>query len=225
MLNNIFDATIFLRNMQNRPFYIVHSTLDDLRPVEQARVIIDSIKQFDKNIIYKEFYGYKHFDKHLQIDMPSSDTFMHNTVRNPFAKEVYWESNNARENGFDWITVDSFDLNMPKAPWQNYINVKAYDKINKRWFGFPYFQESEGYAIKGTYDANIFAIQCARVKQFTLLISDKMVDISRPVEIYVNGVLNYKQKIGIDKRWLSAIFEKNHDRQALWLNKVEITVD
>src|SRR5689334_2541305 len=69
MLTNIGATDIFLKNTQNRPYYVVHSDLDDIRPIQQTRKIMQILQDsIGNNINYKEYKGYKHFDKHLTLD-------------------------------------------------------------------------------------------------------------------------------------------------------------
>ena len=70
MMNNIFARNFYIRNILNSPLYIVHSDLDQLRRIATTRRVVDSLKQIGGNIIYKEYIGYQHYDKHLDKDLP-----------------------------------------------------------------------------------------------------------------------------------------------------------
>lgn len=224
MLTNLQANNIYLKNVENRAFYIVHSDLDDLRPIQQAREIIKLIKSFDSssNINYKEYIGYKHYDKHLQIDLPMANQFMLKTSRNPASTNIYWESNNNFNNQCDWIKVNSFDLTLPKAIWHDEIKMNSYNKKDKRWETFPYYSNDEGYAIKGSYLNNTFTIKSSRIKEFEILISDKMVDLNKPIKVYVNGKLIFNKKVAANKNYIIKTFECNFDREAVWLNSIKI---
>ena len=63
---NSYD--LYLRNTVNRPLYIVHSDLDDLRPIQQTGLIIKILDSLKSPVLYKEYTGYQHYDKHLQKD-------------------------------------------------------------------------------------------------------------------------------------------------------------
>jgi predicted esterase len=222
LLSNLNANNIYLRNAKNRPMYIVHSDLDDIRPIEQTKAIVDIIKETDTSIVYKEYKGYKHFDKHLSLDLPFANKFILHTIRNPYSKNKYLESNNYIDNQCDWLKVDSFDLNLPKAEWQVDRHIDLFNKINKKWEKIPYYQNTEGYAIKGKYDDNIFKIESSRVKTFEILISNQMVDLKKPIAVYVNGELVYKKKVIPNKEYIANSFEANFDRQVIWVNSIKI---
>ncbi|WDF53357.1 hypothetical protein [Mucilaginibacter sp. KACC 22063] len=93
MFNILFTNNIFLKNVINRPLYEAHSDKDDLRPVEQNRVIINLLDSLGTNITYKEYKGYTHEDKHLQTDFTNSLKFIDSTTRNPYRHNIYWETN------------------------------------------------------------------------------------------------------------------------------------
>jgi len=226
MLNNIGAHNIYLKNTVNRPFYIVHSDLDDIRPILQTRKIAAILKDsVGADIRYKEYTGYKHFDKHLQMDLPNAAQFMAQTIRDPFHRKLYWEANNNLDNTCDWIKVDSFDLSAPKASWHKGFDIKTYNKIAKRWENFQYYLMNEdGYAVSAKYHDNIFEVEVSRVREFEIYISDKMVDIHKPVKVIVNGKPLFDKKMSPDKNFMIKNFEENFDRQAIWINRVKIVV-
>jgi predicted esterase len=222
LLANLNATNIYLRNAKNRPMYIVHSDLDDIRPIEQTKAIVDIIKETDTSIVYKEYKGYKHFDKHLILDLPFANKFMLQTIRNPYSKNKYLESNNYIDNQCDWLKVDSFDLNLPKSEWQVDLNINIFNKNNKQWVDHPYYLNSGGYAIKGDYNNNIFKIETSRVKNFEILISNRMVDINKPISVYVNGKLEYNKIVKPNKKYIMNSFETNFDREVIWVNSIKI---
>lgn len=221
MLTNFYD-NIYLANLQNRQLYIVHSDLDDIRPIQQTSKIIDFMKTQYPTISYKVYKGYKHFDKHLTIDLPFANKFILSTERNPFPGNVYWESSNLQNNGCDWLWVNGFDLNLPKADWQREFNFNSYDKIDKIWRNLDYYPNGEGYAIKGNYTHNVFNIESSRVTDIEIYISQEMVDLSIPVKVFINKKLMFNKIIIPNKNFMIDSFEKNFDRKALWVSSIKI---
>lgn len=86
MLTNFRNYDIYLRNTANRPLYVVHSDLDDLRPIQQARSIMKILDSLNSPVLYKEYIGYQHYDKHLQIDLPYSNEWIKGISRSSFQK-------------------------------------------------------------------------------------------------------------------------------------------
>jgi len=195
MLLNFF-SNIYLANTQNSNLYIVHSDLDDRRPIQQTRKVVEFLKARYNTIRYKEYKGYKHFDKHLIIDLPFANKFILSTKRNPFPTHIYKESNNLQNDQCDWLRVNAFDLNLPKANWQTDFNFDSYDKIDKSWRPLQYYVNEEGYAIKANYHDNIFTIESSRATKMEIYISEQMVDLSKAVKIFVNTKLVFNKLIG-----------------------------
>jgi predicted esterase len=222
-LTNLNANNIYLYNVANRPLYIVHSSLDDIRPLMQTKVIAEQLKKINNKIIFKEYAGYQHFDKHLSLDLPFVNKFMLQTKRDPFNSEIYWESNNSIDNQCDWLKVNKFNPSLPKAIWHDEINFKVYNKIDKTWHdhGTHYYNDPS-YAIKGKFDSNSFTIETSRVREFEILISEKMVNLSKPVKVVVNGKIIYNKTVKASKGFIVKNFEDNFDRQAIWLNSIKL---
>jgi hypothetical protein len=226
MLNNLFARDFFIRNIQNRPLYIVHSDLDDLRPIQQTRVMIDSLLKFDSIILYKEYIGYQHFDKHLEKDLPYACVFIKNISRNTFRSHIYWETEqDSPYNTIDWIKVDTLNISLPSATWHNSLNFKSYDKRNKQWMDFPYYNRlNKSAAVKVTYNNNTFNVETSGVEQIELLISPVMVNLEEPVVVILNRKQEFKGKVKMDKGFIIDGFKKTFDREAIWVNSIKVKV-
>lgn len=225
LLNNIYARDFYIRNIQNRPVYIVHSDLDDIRPIQQARVIIDALKKFDNTLQYKEYIGYQHEDKHLEKDADFSISFIKGLSRNPFKANIYWETDKTDlYNTCDWLRVTGIDTTLKKADWHTSFNFDSYNKRTKEWMKqFPYYYHlNNSSAVKAHYAGNVFSIETSEVTEIELLISPTMVDLTKPVTVNVNGKQVYFGKIPADKVFVLKEFDKNFDRQALWVNSVKI---
>jgi len=73
LLANLKTTNNYVANIQNFPTYIVHSDLDNLRPVEQITAIVDSLKKLGAKMHYEIYHGYKHVDDHLRLDIHALD--------------------------------------------------------------------------------------------------------------------------------------------------------
>ncbi|TSD67889.1 hypothetical protein FFF34_011025 [Inquilinus sp. KBS0705] len=228
MLENLFARDFYIRNIQNRPFYVVHSDLDDLRPIQQARIIIDSLKTIDQNVFYKEYIGYQHFDKHLDKDVPLACIFMKGIKRTLFHSSVYWEAQRSDiYNSCDWLKLITIDTATKAANWHVPFTTKAYDKRHKTWLEnrVQYGYVKKGAAVKASYRDNTFTLQTSRVGEVELLISPIMVDLEKPVIVIANGKQVFSGKVKADKNYLLNNFKKTIDRHTLWVNAIKVKVD
>jgi len=224
MLTNLKATNIYPANMQNCPTYIVHSDLDDLRAVQQTTAIVDRLKELGAPIEYKVYNGYKHFDNHLKIDLPFANKFILQKTRNPFPAKLYWEAGNAVDDRCFWLKVDSFDLKLPRAKWQEEINFKTYLRPTRTWANFNYYMTAPGYVIKASYLDNTFTVNTSKILSFEILISEKMVDLNQNIKVILNGNLVFDKKIKPNKRFILSSFEQNADRTCIWVNSIKLTV-
>lgn len=218
MLTNIFARDFYIRNIANKPFYEVHSDLDNLRPIVDIRNIINGLKNFDDTIHYREYAGYKHEDKHLQLDQENALAFMKGLSRNAAPSKVYWETLSEEYGKNSWLEVNQIDTNI-RAAWYKTFNVKHTGKYS---FLDYYGGLLPGAAVKGNYKDNVFDLQTSGVRQLHIRISPAMVDLNKPLTVIVNGQQLFKGKVAMDKTYLLSNFEKNADRKLLWVNAINI---
>ncbi len=212
---------VYLRNMKNKPFYLVHSDLDDLRPIQQTRLQIKALDSLKVPITYKEYLGYKHEDKHLSLDSKNSKLFIQSVVRNPYPKVLYWESDNDLFNQIDWLKIKSLRVEDESKIWQSNINQKSYDRINKKSFDFDYYSyKNKSGAVIAEFRNNAFRIKTSRVEEIELLISPVMVDLKKPVVVVINGKVVFDKKMGADKDYILNEFASSHDRKCFWVNSL-----
>jgi len=225
MLTTIFSHDTYLRNTLNRPLYVVHSDLDDLRPIQQARLILKILDSLNSPVLYKEYFGYQHYDKHLKMDLPYSYEWMKGITRNPFLKDITWELSDSTNNICNWLAVVQFDTTLNNASWQSELNTKVYNKIDKKYYDFPYYRLNKSAVIHASYNNNIFDIQTSRIKEVKLLISPVMVNLQNPVIVKINGKEVFKDKVTADKIFLINTFSSTFDRKALWVTSINVKVN
>ncbi|MEO7213960.1 hypothetical protein [Mucilaginibacter sp.] len=228
MLTNLFAKDYYIRNIQNRPTYLVHSDLDDLRPMLMTHAIVDSLLKTDRQLLYKEYIGYEHFDKHLNKDVPYACLFMSGTTRNPFSNNIYWETyQSGPYAACDWLSLSTIDTAATPAAWHKPLNIPSYDKRTKEWHSdrsyYSYLFKSA--ATKALYSNNIFSLQTSGVKEIELLISPVMVNSESPVIVNINGKQAFSGKIKADKTFMLDGFRKTMDRDAIWVNSIKVKVD
>jgi predicted esterase len=222
MLTTLGDHDIYLRNTLNRPLYLVHSDLDDLRPIQQTRLIMKIIDSLRGPVLYKEYIGYQHYDKHLQIDLPYGYEWTKGISRNPFQKNITWEMSDSNFNRCDWLRITKFDTALKGANWQTELNTKSYNKRDKVYSDDRYYDLNKSVAVNAYYNSNVFEIKTSRVKEIELFISPVMVNLQNPVIVKVNGVEVFNKKVSGDKAFLLKDFTSTFDRKALWVTSIKI---
>lgn len=225
MLSILFSYDIYLRNTANRPLYLVHSDLDVLRPIQQTRSIMKILDSLNSPVLYKEYIGYQHYDKHLQIDLPYSYEWIKAINRNSFQKNITWEFSDLTNNTCDWLRVLKFDTTTAAALWNTELNTLVSIKTDKGYINLPYYELNKSVAIKAYYNNNVFEINISRIKEIELLISPIMVNLQNPVIVKVNGKEVFNKKVTADKMFLLKTFTSSFDRKALWVTSIKITTN
>lgn len=228
MFKNLFTHDYYIRNIQNRALYEVHSDKDQLRRIGPNRQFIDSIKKFDNRLTYREYIGYEHWDKHLSIDAPNAEKFMKGTARNPYQPIIYLETTQSSPyNTCDWLTITQPDTGRVSASWYRPYEIvyKEYIPSRKQWFTANQFEPLKSAVVKAAYKDNVFSLQTSAVDELEIKISPQMADLNKPVIVLLNGKQVFNGWVTSDKKYLVDNFGHNFDRQALWVNTVKVKVE
>jgi predicted esterase len=228
MFKNLHAHDYYIRNIQNRPLYEVHSDKDMLRRIALNRQIIDSIKKFDNRLTYKEYAGYEHWDKHLGIDAPFAAKFMVGAVRNPYQSAVYLETTqNSPYNSCDWLLITKPDTSRKSAGWYSPFEIRRKEFMVSRqeWYNYNHFEPLKSAVVKASYRNNVFTLQTSATAEVDLKLSPEMVDMNKPVTVIINGKQMYNARVKSDKEFLLSNFKRNFDRQALWVNVIRVKVE
>lgn len=224
MLSNIFAGDYYIRNIVNRPFYIVHSDLDAVRRIAYTRSIMNALKIFDKQIIYKEYFGYTHYDKHLDLDLPYAIKFIDSIRRNPFKDSLYWQtSHDVIFNSCDWLKVTRANFDKAAAVWDKGFNLKI--SIGNGQEVPYYFLDKNHMVLKAYYHQNTFTVLSSRIKELEILISPTMVDMNKPIIVNVDGKQVFKAIVKPDKAFVLQNFKNDFDRAANWVAAIKVMAE
>lgn len=224
----------FIKNILNRSYFNVSTNEDYYYPPDAN----DSLNVIMTDLIadYQDhrYIGWPHwfpqFDESEPI-YPMIFRDMAGRKRNSFQPNIYWESDDVKYGKSDWIQINQLDTLAKPAKWQYNINFNIYKLLsyNKRdslittdtlvkAFNFP----RKSGVVKGSYKNNEFHLETSAVKSVSILISPEMVDMNKPIIIYVNGVKKLTHKAKYDKNFMLANFTETYDRKAIWVDKIEI---
>lgn len=224
MFNNIFDTNFYILNAINRPIYAVHSNLDDLRAIEQVRRAMAFLKSKKVDVTYKEYEGFQHYDKHLNMDIPLSEIFINQHVRPSTPSSIYFETNNEMYNNCDWLTVFPKEGNgiMPEG---NETSIMTYYKTNLNIPVMPYYRNGARSTAQVIYSNNTFDCTLKGIEKIELLINPDAVNLSKPVIVKINGKQAHRSIVKPDKTFLINNFKNNGDRKRLYVNSIVLEVD
>ncbi|HLX90514.1 MAG TPA: hypothetical protein VKR32_02455 [Puia sp.] len=226
----------FLKNALNRSFFNVSTDQDYYFPPGANDSLDLIMKSINADYQDHRYNGFPHWFPQFDESEPAYVLLfkdLNHRIRNPFHSDIYWECDNLKYGTCDWIQITGLDTAAEKVSWHKDINFGVHkwiilgDKIKRierdtllSAFKFP----RRSAAIKAHYSNNEFFIETSRVGSFELFISPEMVDLSRKIKIILNGKLVDEEKVGIDKEYMLAHYEKDLDRRSVWVNRIEVKI-
>ncbi|WP_329905078.1 hypothetical protein [Porphyromonas pogonae] len=92
--------------------------------------------------------------------------------------------------------------------------------VEKCAFDFP----RKSGKVKATYRNNEFHIETSCLKSLSINISPEMVNMNKPIKVYIDGKLRYNHKVVFGKEFMRQNFEKNRDRDQVWVNQIRLNM-
>lgn len=226
----------FIKNILNRSYFNVSTDEDYYYPPGANDSLNVIMKRLGADYLDHRYNGFPHWFPAFAESEPAHQLlFADLTIRkrNPFHQDIYWECDNVKYGKADWIQIDQLDT-LGKTPvWHdrpnfNILKLLSYNKqdslISKdtvlKAFNFP----RRSAAVKGYFKNNEFHLETSAVKSLTVFISPEMVDMAKPVIIYINGVKKAQKRPAYNKQVLIDDFNKTYDRKAVWVDQIKITI-
>ena len=226
----------FIRNILNRSYFNVSTDQDYYYPPGANDTLNVLMKKLGADYLDHRFNGFPHwfpqFDESEAV-YPLLFKDLAARKRNPFHSQIYWECDDVKYGKADWLEITQLDTAAKSADWHQQINfdilkLLVFDKndslVSKdtltRAFKFP---RRPG-AVKGYFKNNEFHLQTSAVKNLTVYISPEMVDMAKPVIIYINGIKKAGKKPAYNKSFIIDNFNRTYDRKAVWVDRIDITI-
>lgn len=224
----------FVKNIANRSYFNVSTNEDYYFPPDandSLNVIMTDLKADYQD---HRYIGWPHWFPQFDESEPLYPMIFRDIAgrnRNPFQLNIYWESDDIKYGKADWIQINQLDTLAKPANWHQTINFNiykllSYNKQNSlittdtlvKAFNFP----RKSSVVKGYYKNNEFHLETSAVKSISVFLSPEMIDMNKPVVVYVNGIKKATHKAVYDKNFIIANFRETYDRKAIWVDKIEI---
>ncbi|WP_165501845.1 alpha/beta hydrolase-fold protein [Pedobacter frigiditerrae] len=221
-LPKVYASNTSLRNLKNSPtFYGISGSEDATFPLP----VVDGIYKLGienganwKNFVKQGGHG-------LPIDSKDSISFIFDTLitktRNPFPKNIQWETDNIRNGRNAWLEIIELDTLAEKASWHTLLNPTVTQNGKA---GILDFSKNKSGAIIASVQGNTIDIQTSRVKRIKIYISTDMFDLSHQIKLIINGKDFINMKLDADKNVILEEFLKTKDRDFIVANKIELAV-
>lgn len=224
----------FLENGLNR-FFVNFSTDQDYYYPPQANDSLQAVAtSLHLNFEDHRYNGFSHsFPMYDASEAAYKILFqkIKTCSRNPFPEEISWETDDVKYGRMDWLHITELDTMSQRAEWHKTINFGIHkwmeynDKkelvtkdADRRAFDFP----RRSGTVNAKFDNNIFSIKTSCVKAFRLYISPQMIDMKKPVTVYVNGERVFRDKVKYNDDFMMSSFEQHKDRTQIWANYIDI---
>jgi hypothetical protein len=205
-------------NFRNLPWFAINGETDGLFKVDKVRRDIEDMKAMGIDLTWKLVKGRGHNAGFFTEFKGEICDFLGRHKRNPFPEKIEWQLDPAKgdygkgfpANTFRWLRIEETGDTESKT---------AFKDITQRLVrpGFP--------RIRAKFKGNRIDVETARVKRYTVLVSEKMLDMKKEIEIHTNGKLSFKGKVEDDPRVILEEARRFNDRQLLFNNRVTIDVD
>lgn len=230
----VFIGGTFLKNGMTRHFYNFATDKDYYYPIQAVKTIDSLANSMGVNWHTQLNKGYPHwFPSMKEAFGPMSKIFddMATRVRDPYPKEIYFETDDIKYGSSDWIAIIGLDTLSKKASWQIDPNFKItewpdnsdFNKIvHREEMAFDYPRRSG--AIKAKRSGNNIYIETSDVASFAIRLNREMVDYHQKINVYLNGRKIYSKKIVPDKQFTLFNFKAQLDKKAIWENEMAFSV-
>lgn len=226
----------FIKNILNRSYFNVSTDQDYYYPPGANDSLNVLMKKIGADYLDHRYNGFPHWFPQFDESEPVYPLLFADLAarkRNPFHPQIYWECDDVKYGKADWLEITQLDTLGKKADWHQQINfdilkLLSYDKEENlvakdtitKAFKFP----RKSGAVKGYFKNNEFHLQTSAVKSLTVYISPEMVDMAKPVIIYINGVKKAGKKPAYNKSFIIDNFNRTYDRKAVWVDRIDITI-
>ena len=230
----VFIGGTFLQNGMNRHFYSFATDKDYYYPPQAIKTIDSLANSLGVNWHTELNKGYPHWFPGMKESLvPMAKIFddMAGRVRNPYPKEIYFETDDIKYGQSDWITITGLDTLAKKANWQTDPNFKITEWVDKQDFNKTVHREEMAFdyprksgAVKAKRVGNNFYIETSDVASFSIKLNREMIDYKQKVNIYLNGNRVFSKIISPDEQFTMANFKAQLDRKAIWENELVFSV-
>ena len=231
----VYTGGTFIRNIQNRSFFNVSTDEDYYFPPDANDTLNVMMKKIGADYQDHRYNGWPHWFPQFDESEPAYPLLFDDLMkrkRNPYQTSLYWECDDLKYGESDWLRINSLDTLGTAKSWHKNINfdilkLVSYDQTRDtvlttdtllKAFNFP----RKSAAVKANYQNNVFRIESSLTKSITIFISPRMVNMRKPVLVYLNGKKVAQHQPVYDRKFIAERFNRNFDRKALWVDHIDV---
>ncbi len=176
----------FLENLRQTPVYVIHGSRDSIMPVRLSRDITNELARLGIAHTYREHgRSHPHAGGHFfpRQELPALVEWLGRQRRNPYPRRLTVVRDASHLTDFGWVRIDATDR---IAGFSEQVTDHADELIQNR--------------IYATLDVTItrpnhFDVRTERVRRYTLLLNESLVDFAQPVTVVTNGRTTFEGRV------------------------------
>lgn len=232
----VMTGGTFIENAKNRSFISFSTDQDYYYPPQANDDVTALMNQIQADYKDYRYPGFPHWFPSFDESEPAYAILfddLKKRTRNTSTPTLSWEFDDDAYGSVDWLQQMKLDTLQAKATWHQPLNFAIskwleYDEqnqlkevtVDQEAFDFP---RASGKVV-ASYKDNVFRLSTSCIKTVSIYISPEMVNIQKPIQVYINGDLYYNKKIGYNTSFMLRNFEQNQDRDLIWINSIDLII-
>lgn len=230
----VYTGGTFLKNLSNRSFYNISTDQDYYFPPKANDTLMSLAKNLQLNYQDNRYNGFPHWFPQFDTSEVAIKRIFKDLItkkRNPYPAEIYWECDDVNYGKVDWLSITELDTLQQQKKWHQKVNFNIHEKlmynkedslVAKKVLEKAFYFPRKSGAVKASFHNNRFDLETSRVEELTIYISPEMVNMKKPISVFVNGEQVYNKRIRYNKDFILANFMDYYDRKTLWVNEIKL---
>ncbi len=209
-------VTRFL-NLRNVPIFAINGETDRTFPIDHVRQAWQGMQAAGIDLRTKTIPGEGHDPRFFLKYADEVCAFLKEHPREPYPKAVQWQIDPSREDHGGGFPADTF----------RWIRIDEAGNAGSR----GHFEDGPGSLVRrelprieATYEGNSIDVQTHGIKRYTVLVSDEMLDLTKPVVITTNGKASFEGIVEPDAEVILQEARRFKDRKLVFANRITVEV-
>jgi dienelactone hydrolase len=148
---------VHLRNLVNRPLYVVNTGRDSLYPAAMVAPLVKAMRDAGGKVTYRVFEDVPHAPTYLGEERPRIWTWIKGVKRDPYPRTLTWETADPKTGRIHWLTVTALDAKRgPSTEFPDINPALAHPRVRLGIYIDQTFQEP-GVRVDRIADASLAA--------------------------------------------------------------------
>lgn len=210
-------VTRFL-NLRNLPWFAINGAKDSIFDIAHVRESVEGMRASGIPLEWKLIEEGGHDPRFFLQFQDEVRAFLRAHPRDPFPKSIDWCVDPSRQdhgggfpaNTFRWLRIEETGNAAEESTFEDEGKGVVRGDLPR---------------VSATREGNRITLRTRGVKRATVLVSDRMVDARKDLEIEANGRLLFRGVVAPDARAILEEARRHNDRTLVFLNRVTLDLD